>query len=410
MNRTSIVAACALLALYLPLPCWSQVHSGSDGHDGAFNPTTNTVINMADHPDGIYHYTEVNIPSDVTVTFIPNAANTPVVWLVQSNCVIHGAVDVSGQSTTNGVGGSGGPGGYSGGDGGTLVTHGRGPGGGLMWSGAGLCAGNINGGCGSFGTIGEDYWYCTDLAGAMYGNIFLVPLVGGSGGGGVVGQGIAGGGGGGAILIAASAQITLNGRINAAGGEGSEAFGRWVAPYADRQRDLHGGMGSGGAVRLVATKLSGAGQVDCSGSPRFAGWGGDGRVRLDTPDNRFAGTITGAYSQGFQPIIIPASGQGAQLTVASIGGVPVPASPSGGFSTPDAVLAAQQANPVPIIVRCSNLPLNTPVTVSVKPANGSTVSAVGYNNTGTVSNSTATVLMNMPRGGGIIYATAATSN
>lgn len=43
---------------------------------------------MADHPDGIYHYTSVNIPSGVTVTFKPNAANTPVVWLVQGNCVI----------------------------------------------------------------------------------------------------------------------------------------------------------------------------------------------------------------------------------------------------------------------------------------------------------------------------------
>jgi hypothetical protein len=48
--------------------------------------------------------------------------------------------------------------------------------------------------------------------------------------------------------------------------------------------------------------------------------------------------------------------------------------------------------------------------VTVKPANGSTVSAVGYNTTGTLASSTATVLMNMPRGGGIIYATATTGN
>ncbi len=40
----------------------SQVNSGSDGHDGAFNPTQDIEIDMADHPDGIYHYTSVNIP------------------------------------------------------------------------------------------------------------------------------------------------------------------------------------------------------------------------------------------------------------------------------------------------------------------------------------------------------------
>jgi hypothetical protein len=61
-------------------------------------------------------------------------------------------------------------------------------------------------------------------------------------------------------------------------------------------------------------------------------------------------------------------------------------------------------------VSCANLPLNTPITVSVKPANGSPVSAVGYNTTGTLASSTATVMLNIPRGGGLIYATAATSN
>jgi hypothetical protein len=80
------------------LTAHARVNSGSNGSDGAFNPTRDTVINMADHPDGIYHYTSVKIPTNVTVTFIPNAKNTPMVWLVQSNCVINGAVDVAGQT------------------------------------------------------------------------------------------------------------------------------------------------------------------------------------------------------------------------------------------------------------------------------------------------------------------------
>ncbi len=62
-----------------------------------------------------------------------------------------------------------------------------------------------------------------------------------------------------------------------------------------------------------------------------------------------------------------------------------------------------------IVVHCSNIPLNTQITVSVKPANGTAVSATGLN-TGTLTSSTATVSIVMPRGGGIIYATAATGN
>ena len=43
------------LALLIPLAAHAQVNSGSNGSDGAFNPTTNTVINMAAHPNGICH-------------------------------------------------------------------------------------------------------------------------------------------------------------------------------------------------------------------------------------------------------------------------------------------------------------------------------------------------------------------
>lgn len=139
-------------------------------------------------------------------------------------------------------------------------------------------------------------------------------------------------------------------------------------------------------------------------------YGGSGRVRIDTYQNDFGGQITGVVTAGFQPIIIPSAGQLSQLTVTSVGGVPVSASPTGALSTPDAVLSAQQNNPIPIVVSCANLPLNTPITVSVKPMNGSPVSVVGYNSTGTQASSTATVALNIPRGGGLIYATAATSH
>lgn len=148
---------------------------------------------------------------------------------------------------------------------------------------------------------------------------------------------------------------------------------------------------------------------DGLGNPSVVNSAGAGRVRLDFLQNNFAGSIAGSLTQGSQFIILPTAGQGAQLTVTSVAGVPVSAAPTGGLATPDAVLAAQQANPMAIVVSCANLPLNTPITVTVKPATGAAVSGIGYNNTGTTNSSTATVLVNMPRGGGLIYATAATA-
>jgi hypothetical protein len=131
-------------------------------------------------------------------------------------------------------------------------------------------------------------------------------------------------------------------------------------------------------------------------------------VRIDAFDCNYGGPFVGVFTKGFQPIIIPTAGQGAQLAITSVGGVPVSTSPSGGIATPDAVLSALQNNPIPVVVHCSNIPLNTQITVSVKPANGATVSATALNNTGTLASSTAIVPLTMPRGGGIIYATAAT--
>ncbi len=383
-----------ILLLLLCRAAHAQVKSGSNGSDGAFNPTTNTVINMADHPNGIYQYTSVTIPAGVSVSFIPNANNTPVVWLVQSNCVVNGNVNVNGQNGNGTIGGAGGPGGWAGGSAGGNPTAGQGPGGG----GAG-----DDGSGGSFGTQGGANTTCPTCAsaGQVYGNSFLVPILGGSGGGGSGGA-YASGGGGGGILIAASGSIQLNGQITASGGNGTFPPGYGA----------YGTGGSGGGVRLVAPRFVGTGFVGAGGGSGRGGIlnGGAGRVRIDAFENSFGGTIVGVLSQGFQPIILPTAGQGAQLNITSVGGVPVSTSPTGGIATPDAVLSAQRSTPIPIVVHCSNIPLNTQIAVSVKPANGATVSATGLNNTGTLASSTATVSINMPRGGGIIYATAATGN
>lgn len=89
---------------------------------------------MGARPSGIYQFTSVNIPSGVTVSFTPNAQNTPVVWLVQSNCVINGSIKLDALDAIGITGGKGGPGGFRGGNGGgggVLAGDGLGPGGGI---------------------------------------------------------------------------------------------------------------------------------------------------------------------------------------------------------------------------------------------------------------------------------------
>lgn len=255
---------------------------------------------MADHPTGIYQFTAVNIPAYVTVTFLPNPNNTPVVWLVQSNVVINGIVDVSEQSATGTVGGAGGPGGWGAGSGGSNPTAGQGPGGGAYGFG------------GTFGSQGSDNsWMNTSLGGQTYGNIFLLPLRGGSGGGGMsssgpyYGQYYGGaGGGGGGILVAASGSLEVNGQIRSIGGNSVTIISS-VDPNG-------GGSGSGGSIRLAANTFIGTGNITvkggaCNSRPWWVR-GGLGRVRVDTLQNSFAGNITGIFTAGSQFIILPTAG------------------------------------------------------------------------------------------------------
>jgi hypothetical protein len=210
----------------------------------------------------------------------------------------------------------GGPGGYRGGNAGQNASSGLGPGGGGAWTGT--SAGD--GGSASYGTLGSTNLNGTNgtgVVGPIYGNSFLIPLLGGSGGGGSSGdRSFMGGGGGGAILIAASATIQLNGSIVANGGSG---YLSWAGG---------GGSGSGGAVRLVALTITGSGSITTAGGNNQDIRPGIGRVRFDTYLNNFGGAVNNAvFTQGSQFVVIPTAGSGTQLTIASVADVPVSASP-----------------------------------------------------------------------------------
>jgi len=228
--------------------------SRSDGSDGALDlssvtPGTTVLFDPATFsppldPDGdnVFHFTTITVPTNVTVRLsAPDLNWSPVYWLAT------GAVRIDGRLNLNGESGHPanalpeqrqpsipGPGGFPGGIGGDNIssgTVGYGP-------GAGVYSGGGASHAGSFGN-------------STYGNVYLLPLAGGSGGAGSApGQnqvGPGGGAGGGAILIASSVSITVDGQITANGGPSGASNSS--------------ATGSGGAIRLLAPVIEGSGSL-----------------------------------------------------------------------------------------------------------------------------------------------------
>lgn len=369
--------------------------SGSTGADGPLilsNPPQQSevppgsVINgsAVEIPlptSGIFNFTTINIPSGVTVTFKKNATNTPIYILATGegypgDVTIAGTISVNGGSTTSSTGtaaGKGGPGGYDGGNAGaTSMSGGKGlgPGGGGGGPIANCNYGDSWGGGGSFGTAGGSIGTCGST-GTVYGNIKIVPFIGGSGGGGMRNYGSGGGGGGGAILIASSTTINISGSITANGGTGYNTAG----------------SGSGGAIKLQANEINGNGSITARGGSTSAG-GGAGRIRLESYTNsRSAGTDP-PYTFGIPESVFIANAP--TLTLTSIAGVNVPSSPTGAYATPDVALPSTTSNPVAVVISGANIPVGTAVMVRAVPQYGSETTGTSTLS-GTVQSSTATV-------------------
>jgi hypothetical protein len=381
--------------------------SGSTGADGAFNPTSDTEVQLP--PDGKINYTTVTIPTGVTVTFKKNSANTPVYILATGDVTIDGTISVNGSDASGIYPGKGGPGGFDGGLGGTVgVDGGKGLGPGA--GGAGTVTtqtgdGSGSGGGGGYGSPGEDgstsNYSTGGSGGSTYGNSRIMPMIGGSGGGGGAGylssnSGGAGGGGGGAILIASSTTITVNGSITANGGAGAMVCE--PGKYAGC-----GGGGSGGAIKLMADTITGDGTITANGGAggknvdgNGGGDGGDGRIRLEA--NTVTGTLsspsstTPIYTYSHPGTVFPTNEP--TLTITSVGGVAVPANPSGSYGSPDVTLPSTTTNPVTVEVSATNIPVGTMVTVESVPEYGGSSTASGALS-GTDSSSTASVSINL---------------
>lgn len=385
--------------------------SGSDGTDGAFNPLVNTEVDlslaaslcdcdgggMLDDPcrwdcpspvagQGVYDaeqwavvfkYTTIDIPAGVTVTFKNHTSGAPVVWLASSDVAVSGMVNLDGDDGdpaspfTFAVPGSGG---FSGGQGGTNSTNirpspGFGPGGGeVLTSGRG-------------GGYATSNWPSTPT----YGNGNIVPLIGGSGGAGVSSATSpgAGGVGAGALLIASSGAMLMDagGSIRAEGGNGA------ATP------SISGG-GSGGAIRLVASTISGAGLLratggDCGAGASGACDGGDGRIRVEA---NFISLTDGGNpnwtSSTPGPVFPPAGSPTLKATL--VDGETVPSDLDAGILTTD--LEVNNENAVTVNIEATNIPVGTTVDVRVLPGRGDVITT------------TSTPLADA--GGGLLTATA----
>ncbi len=340
----------------------AQFDSGSTGADGAldfaasppgtvidFDPTTFDPPLDPDG-DGVYHFTTITIPANVTVKLRANKAGAaPVHWLAQGAVTIGGTLDLNGEA---GHGASPamprvpsvpGPGGFGGGIGARVPNTPPQPG---FGPGAG-CVPNSGAG---HATAGGDWNAC--LTNEPYGNAFLLPLIGGSGGGGggsAGADGAGGGAGGGAILIASSTSISVSGIVRSNGGNNGGSGG---------------GGGSGGAIRLVAPTFGGAGGLTAAGGVGFRP-GGVGRIRVETLQNTFTGTTSGdarATTLVPNPILLPTTPQ-PQLKILTVDGVPVPPKPLGRFDMVDVMI--DDAGPVDIVLEGHNIPLDATITVTV---------------------------------------------
>jgi hypothetical protein len=438
MKATNSPARAVLAAVLLyALSAQSAFESGSNGANGALSPAAGSgTVLVPLPPDGVLNYTTISIPSGVTVKFNRNAANTPVVLLVQGSVTISGVIDVSGGDAPgagnagsgnladDGQPGLGGPGGYDGGRGGVRGAFwgsaGLGPGGGGAgyFTGCGATYYAISGAGGGFGVAGtaagpsplncSGQTHQRPPAGAVYGSSQLLPLIGGSGGGGGGGGynfgGAGGGGGGGAILIAASGSITVNstGQILANGGKGGSIGGIGVGAT--------GGGGSGGAIRLVGRSITVSGQLRAlhggggvrefdNGASEYVGaQGGSGRIRLEADTTPAVTGSPSATTGAPGPLVVA---ELPTLRIAKVAGVDVPPQPSGNR---DVLLPASTSNPVTIEFRTTGVPAGNTVVLTVTPAAAPAFSKRSPALVGDINGASASVTVDLTAGHTVLSA------
>jgi hypothetical protein len=434
---------------------FGQFTSGSTGADGAyladtsgdFDPnnlkatcstcTANNVVNAAG--DNVFNFTTITVNSNVTIRIrASKVRNMPVVWLATGNVTLNGTLNLTGdpgytlnaadqsQIIQNRRPAEPGAGGYYGGlgsRGGVGPEAGAGPGGGIAGQNVANSGPPFNGLC--YGGAAVAYtavyppqagsagqYYNPSPLSQPYGNIYLVPLYGGSGGGGGWGTnangqdvGGGGGGGGGAIRIVSTTQITVaGGGINTNGGNAGQITND--ATYC------YGGPGAGGAIHLIAPTITGAGTLNISSggfaAPFNEAGAVDGYVRFNVSNYTYTGSINGVctganctantFNNAFVgPLYnVPTNSTLAQpsIQITQVNGVNVPQPPAGQYLNPDVQINTN--NPVTVNIAASNVPVGTVVTLRVTAETAGDTSMQCSPLAGTAASSTASCSATFP--------------
>jgi len=364
--------------------------------DGVYDPAVHAVV---------FKYSGVSLGGGgYWLQFTNHPKGASVVWLVTGNVTLTSQHYIS-LTGGNSQGSSGfavpGPGGFRGARGGvgeTPASGGFGPGGGDFLQ-------DIGWGGGSFGEPGGAY---SVPAAPTYNNVFILPLIGGSGGAGWSNGG--GGAGGGAIMIVCTGTVTLNGAIYANGGGGNN----------------YGAGGAGGAIRIIADQIIG----NSSGVLRAQGGGGGydtvgGRGRIFLQANYINMSDVGdpaavktnfaqspyliwpdSTDPGFPdvpptPKIWPVS-----LTVDGTVHL-IRDDPSAAFEQPGTEVSFDTTNPVTLQISAAYVPLDWKVIVRVVAAAGSSFTVEAPALAGSLeASSTEAVIESLPRGFGAIQVRA----
>jgi hypothetical protein len=153
-----------------------------------------------------------------------------------------------------------------------------------------------------------------------------------------------------------------------------------------------GGGGSGGAIRVVASSITGNGAMDVNGGffgmANGVGYGGArGRVSTEIITTPGTLTLTGLPS----------------LTIASVGGVAAPAMPTG---KGDVALAADAANPITVLFTTTGVPTGGTISLTMTPARGSETTVTSTLITGSLTSGTASASINIPSGVSTLFASS----
>jgi hypothetical protein len=295
-----------------------------------FDPKAFGGVNKTE--ESIFHFTTIHVAAGVTVRLSSNESRGPIFWLAEGPVEIEGTLDLSGGDGDR-LPSLPGAGGYSGG---AVRKPGYGP---------------LN----------------------FTPNIFLVPLVGGSGGDGGPAQG--GGAGGGALLIASSTSIYVNGTIVANGGGSTDGIG-----------------GNGGAIRLSAPLIEGSGTIMAKGGlPR----GKDGFIRFESYDDQFAGSVNDTpFAKGKPLGLFLPSNAHPSVRVVSIDGVAV--------TTPKFTVT-QSSSRTYVAVEAHNIPPGAVIQLQFFTENGSEETVTTTPLDGTFEFSRASASVTFQRGVSHVY-------